>query len=463
MKNLSINKPQSTLKENLLNSQTQNQYKGKGFIFGLVIGVFLTMMGVKFLTQSQSETTSVTTPSIEQKQKSTQAITVTEVTSTQINSSLQATGTLAAFELISVMTKANSLQITSILADEGDLVKQGQVLAKLDDTVLQAELAQAQASVVQAEARLAELKAGTRPEELARAQESVTFAEAELSQSQSDLDLAQKKLERNRTLAVEGAIAKNRLDELVNEEKLKRSAVIKSQARVRETQQQLLELQKGTREEVITQAQASLNEARAKVQLVQARLKDTRILAPVSGKIAARNAKVGDVVSSSNAENLFTIIENRRLELQVRIPETQLSQVAVGQFVKITADADPDLILTGKVREIVPTIDRESRQATVNVDLATDDNLKPGMFLKADIIVSQQNALTVPMSAVLPQNEGEAIVYLVQPDNTVQSQPVLLGELLPDEKVEIKAGLNQGDIIAVKGAAYLKNGDVVTY
>ena len=463
MNNPSINKPQSTLNENFLESQKQNQHNSKGFIVGLILGVVLTSIGVKFLTQSQSETTSVATPSIEQKQKSTQAITVTKVTSTQINSNLQTTGTLAAFELIPIMTKANNLQITSILADEGDLVKEGQVLAKLDDTLLKAELAQAQASVVKAEARLAELKAGARPEELARTQESVTFAEAELLQSQSDLDLAQKKLERNRKLAAEGAIATDRLDELVNEERLKRSAVSKSQARLREAQQQLLELQKGTREEVITQAQASLNEAKARVMLVKTRLKHTRILAPVSGKIATRNARVGDVVSSSSAENLFTIIENGRLELQVSIPETQLNQIAVGQSVKITADGNSNLNLKGKVREIVPTIDRESRQATVNVDLAIEGNLKPGMFLKADIIVSRRNALTVPMSAVLPKNEGEAIVYVVQPDNTVKSQPVLMGELLPDEEVEIKAGLNQGDIIAVKGAAYLKNGDVVTY
>lgn len=439
-----------------------SQKNGNGFILGLILGIILTIIGTKFYIESKSETTPVATPPVEQKKSSTQAITVTEVTLTPINTSLQATGTVAAFELIPVMSQANNLQITQVLADEGDFVTAGQVLAKLDDSVLRAELVQAQASVAQAEARVAELQAGSRPEELQRAKENINFAEAEVRQAQSDLDLAKKKLDRNRMLAAEGAIARDRLDELINQQQLKTYALNKAKARVREAKQQLIELQKGTRYEVITQAQASLSEARARVKLVMARLKDTQVIAPASGKIAERNARVGDVTSSFNSQNMFTIIEDGRLELQAKIPETQLNQVDVAQSVKITSDTNSKLVLTGKVREIDPTIDQESRQATVNVDLPPSVSLKPGMFLKAEIIASTRNTLTIPMNAVLPKTDGEGTVYVVQPDNTVKSQLITMGELLPNEKVEIKTGLNQGDIVAVKGAAYLKDGDKVT-
>ena len=434
--------------------------QGNGFLWGIIIGIIVTSLGIKFFGASQAKNTPVAAPQIEQTKISSQSVTVTEVSTTIVNDSLEATGTVAAYELIRVMSQATGLQIKKILADEGDIVKQGQVLAQLDDSILRAELAQAKASVAQAEARLAELQAGTRPEELQRARENVTFAEADVLQAESDLGLAQTRATRNRNLEAEGAIERDRLDELLNEEILKKSTLQKAQARLREAQQQLAELEKGPRQEVITQAQASLAEAKARVNLVMAQLKDTQVIAPVSGKIAERNARVGDINSSS--QTLFTIIENGRLELQVKVPETQLRQITPGQTVKITSDAIPNLVSSGKVREIQPIIDADSRQGTVNVDLPVSDKLKPGMFLQASIIASSRESLAVPMNAVLPQSDGEAIVYLVLPDNTVKSQSVKMGEILPNEQVEIISGLNRGDRLVVKGAAYLKDGDQIS-
>ncbi len=65
------------------------------------------------------------------------------------------------------------------------------------------------------------------------------------------------------------------------------------------------------------------------------------------------------------------------------------------------------------------------------------------------------------MGAVLPQSDGSAIAYVLQADNTVKAQPVEMGEILPSEKVEIESGLQVGDRVVVKGAAYLKEGDLV--
>lgn len=437
--------------------------KGNGFFWGIVVGIILATIGLKFFGASQpKQQTSVVQPEIEQKKTVSQTITVTEVSLTQIQNSLEATGTVAAYESIPVMAQPTGLQITQVLADEGDFVDKGQVLVRLDNTVLKAELAQAQASVVQQEARLAELKAGARPEELQRAKENVAFAEADVRQSQSDLDLARKKVERNRNLAVEGAIASDRLDEILNEEKVKQSTLNKAKARLREAKQQLIELQKGTRPEVITQAEASLAEAKARVKIIMAKLKDTEIVAPVSGKIATREARVGDVTSST--KELFRIIENGRLELKVGVPETQLQQIRPGQLVKLTSQVDPNFNLTAKVREIEPTIDQESRQATVNIDLPSNSKLKPGMFLQAEIINSVRNALTIPVKdAFQPESDNQGFVYIVQSDNIVKKQPVTIGEILNDQEVEVKTGLKKGDRIAVKGSAYLKDGDKVSY
>ncbi|MGK7873349.1 MAG: efflux RND transporter periplasmic adaptor subunit [Xenococcaceae cyanobacterium] len=432
---------------------------GRGLLIGMGIGIVLTLGGERLLSSQQTNDSTTAAPPAIASQASAQSVTVAEVETSQINRTLKATGTVAAFELIPVLSQAKELQIKQVLVDEGAFVKAGQVLARLDDSVLRAQLAQAMASVAQAEARLAELRAGTRSEEIARARENVRSAEAEVVQAESDLDLARKRVQRNQNLEAEGAITRDSLDEVLNEERSKQSSLQQAQASLREAQQQLAQLQAGPRREVIAQAEAQLAEDKAQVQLVTAQLKDTRVVAPVSGKVAERDARVGDITSSS--ETLFTIIENGRLELRVKVLETQLPQIRPGQRVEITSGADSSLMLSGTLREIEPIVDEESRQAIVKVDLPAQKSLKPGMFLRASITTSAATSLTVPMGAVLPQSDGSAIAYVLQEDNTVKAQPVEMGEILTRERVEIKSGLSRGDRVVVKGAAYLKEGDRV--
>lgn len=458
--------------EPTFNSLTvKNKVKGRflgnsqnnSLILGILIGVITTFVGLKLMEENPAQTTANSRPVVTASSPTvSQTITTTEVTLTQVAETIFANGTVTARELVPVMSQADSLQIKQILVDEGDLVNQGQTLIRLDDQILQAELKQAQASVTQAQARLAELKAGARQEELQRAREKVKFAMAEVLQAESDLALAETRVQRNRQLEAEGAIAQDRLDEFLNDKLTKQSNLAKAKARLQEEKQQLLELETGVRPEIIAQAQANLAEAQGKVSLIQAKLAETNVTAPVSGKIAERNARVGDVTSAFNSQKLFTIIEAGKLELQLRVPETQLNQIKQGQKVKVTSSSNPDLNLTGIVTEIAPVIDAESRQGIVKVDLPNRDDLQPGMFLQAEIITSTQPRLTVPMNAVLPQNDGTGKVFLLQSDNRVKAQTVTLGEMLDGDLLEILAGLSGGEKIAVKGLAYLKDGDLIT-
>lgn len=431
---------------------------GKGLVLGIGIGV-LFALGATHLVSSQQSDAPTAAPPVATSSAPSQSVTVAQVTSETVSRRLDATGSVAAFEMNPVMSQATGLQIQQVLVEQGQVVKAGQLLARLDDSVLQAQLSQAQASVAQAEARLAELRAGSRNEEIARAKEAVKSAESAVTAAESDLELARTRVDRNKMLQAEGAIARDRLDEVYNQERSSRSQLEQAQARLREANQQLAQLQAGPRREVITQAEAQLAQAQAQVQSTIAQLNNTRIVAPVSGKIAERNARVGDVTSGS--QTLFKIIENGRLELIVNVPETQLPQIQPGQSVTITSDADSSLQLSGKVREIDPMIDEASRQAQVKIDLPASAALKPGMFLRASITTSAAQGLTLPAKAILPQSDGSAIAYILQPDNTVKAQAVEVGELLGDNRVEIKSGLSVGDGVVVKGAAYLKDGDKV--
>ncbi len=387
-------------------------------------------------------------------------VTITEVASNTVTRSLKASGTVEAYELIPVMSQATGLQIQEILFDEGDYVKKGQVLARLNSNALKAEYLQAQGAVAQAEARLAEIEAGTRLEEIVRAEERVKSLAAEVARAESDLDLVTKRVERNQTLETEGAISRDRLDEIYNEERINRANLEQAQARLAEGRQELAQLQAGERPEVTLAAKAELLQAQGRLQLIETQLQDAIVTAPASGIIAERNATLGEL--TSNSDNLFTIIENGRLELRLEIPETSISQIQPQQKVQIINQYNSKPLM-GTVREIDPVIDSQSRQATVNIDLPSQVALKPGMFLRATINTATAPGKTVSIKALLPQADGSAIAFVVQDDNTVKAQAVEIGEILADERVEVIQGLQTGDQIVVKGAAYLKDGDAVSF
>ncbi len=387
------------------------------------------------------------------------AVTTAKVQLTPVNQTLKATGTVTAVEMIPILSQSTGLQIEQILVDEGDYVQVGQLLARLDDSIPQAQKAQEIASIAESQAKLAELNAGSRREEIQRAKETVNRIQAEIQQAQSDWDLAKKRVERNQTLQIEGAIAQDRLDEVLNEERSKKALLQQAQARLREAQAQLAQLEAGPRLEVKAQAIAQLAAAKSRLQLVEAQLKNTRVISPVRGKIVKRNAKLGDITSSQTP--LFEIIEDNRLELQLKVPENQLKTLRIGQSVTIYSDSDNRIQLEGEIREIYPTVDANSRQALIKVSLPGDTSLKPGMFLEGAIITKTATSKTIPMEAVLPQADGTSLVYLLQADNTVRSQRVKIGEIMADRRVEILEGLNPGDQVIVKGGAYLKDGDAV--
>ena len=433
-------------------------------IIGMGLGLLIAWGGAKFISPlgnkksiAASETQTIATDS---SNIPARHVTITEVTTNEVARSLKASGTVEAYELIPVMSQATGLQIKEILVDEGDYVQKGQILARLNSDALEAEYLQAQGAVAQAEARLAEIEAGTRLEEIARAEERVKSLAAEVARAESDLELVAKRVERNQTLETEGAISRDRLDEIYNQERINRANLEQAQARLAEGKQELAQLQTGARPEVILAVKAELLQAQGRLQLIKTQLQDATVTAPASGVIAERNATLGEL--TSNSDNLFTIIENGRLELRLEVPETSISQIQPQQKVQIISQYNSQPLI-GTVREIDPIIDRQSRQATVNIDLPSQVALKPGMFLRAKINTATAKGKTVSVKALLPQADGSAIAFVVQDDNTVKARSIEIGEILADEKVEVIQGLQTGDLIVVKGAAYLKDGDSVSF
>ncbi len=355
-----------------------------------------------------------------------QAVTIASVEAASITRSLAATGTVAAYDLIPVLPKAPGLQLQQVRVDEGDRVSAGQVLAVLDSSVIQAQISQAEA-------------------EIASRQAEVRQRQASLAQAKARLADAESNLRRYQELAAAGAVSQQERDTRVTNTATAREAVRVAEADV-------------------GSAQANVASERARLQQLQAQLEQTLVRAPASGLVAQRIARVGNI--TSGADQLFSIIRDGLLELQVKVPETQLAQVQVGAPVQISSDSDSRIRFQGRVRDIAPLVDAQSRQATVRINLPNSELLRPGMFLKASLVSARTQGLTVPAKAVLAQPDGSAIVYVLDADNTVKARLIQTGQTIAaadaeNARIEIVAGLKPGEKVVVAGAGYVKEGDRV--
>ena len=205
-------------------------------------------------------------------------------------------------------------------------------------------------------------------------------------------------------------------------------------------------------------AKARVQSAQAALQQQELRLKHTQVLAPDAGVISARSATVGAVLSPG--VELFRLIRQGRLEWRAEVTAAELGRIKVGTAVQVVNASGS--AVTGKVRMVAPTVDVQTRNALVYVDLnATSANgaVKAGMFARGEFALGSSAALTVPQQAVVVR-DGFNYVFTVGKDNKVAQQKVEAGRRVGDQ-VEILKGLNADTTIAVAGAGFLNDGDQV--
>ena len=202
-------------------------------------------------------------------------------------------------------------------------------------------------------------------------------------------------------------------------------------------------------------AQARLDALRAGAKVQRLRLAQTQVLAPDSGVISARNATVGAVVPAGT--ELFRLIRQGRLEWRAEVVAGELAQIKPGQAVRVTAAGGAPV--AGKVRMVAPTVDANTRNGIVYVDLPQPGAIKAGMFAHGDFETGSTSALTLPQSAVLLR-DGFSYVYRVGADNRVAQTKVEVGRRVGD-RIEITGGLDAGAKVVTSGAGFLADGDTV--
>jgi RND family efflux transporter MFP subunit len=205
-------------------------------------------------------------------------------------------------------------------------------------------------------------------------------------------------------------------------------------------------------------AQARVEAQRAASQVQRLRLKHTQVLAPDDGVISARSATVGAVTPPG--QELFRMIRQGRLEWRAEVQAADLSRLKPGLTARITLSGDAGgNAITGRLRMVAPTVNAQTRDALVYVDLPAGSAARAGMFARGEFMLGQQRSQTLPQSAVLLR-DGLSHVMRLDADNKVHEVKVSVGRRLGD-RIEITGGLDASARVAASGVAFLGDGDTV--
>lgn len=193
---------------------------------------------------------------------------------------------------------------------------------------------------------------------------------------------------------------------------------------------------------------------RAVYRMAQLELSYTDIVAPISGVVAQRMAKVGNLIQLNSP--VFRIVDTTRLEATLNVPEREIATMRAGAPVSMTADALPGRVFEGRIARVSPVVDAGSGTFRVVCTFDPDPLLRPGMFGRIAVMFDQRtDVLTVPRVALL-EDQGEPAVFLVREGKALRT-PVQLG-YLSGELVEIRSGLAPGDAVVTTGKVTLRDG-----
>jgi RND family efflux transporter MFP subunit len=334
---------------------------------------------------------------------------------------LDASGYVTARRQATVSAKITG-KVTEVLIEEGMRVKEGAVLARLDDTEARAQLDLAQAQLTAARSQLAEIRA--------------------------QLDQAERDYTRQQELARRELVSAQSLDAAL-------------------AQRDMLRARLAAASEQVKVAQRS-------VSVAEVQLDNTVIRAPFSGIVVAKAAQPGEMISPISAGGGFTrtgigtIVDMDSIEIQVDVNEAFINRVTPGQPVEATLNAYPDWKIPASVIAIIPTADRS--KATVKVRIALkqkDARIVPDMGVRVGFLSSDARPATPPPTEVgvlVPadavRGEGNAGVVFVYANGKVERRSVALGRAVGGNRLVV-SGLREGERVVLSPPESLREGDPV--
>ena len=342
---------------------------------------------------------------------------------------LTASGYVVAQRRAAVASKGTG-RLIELTVREGSVVKQGDLIGRLDASDVQAALAATQAGVAQSQA--------------AKAQ-----AEAALGQGRAELANAEVELKRQQALQAQGFISPQAVDAADRRAAVARSAL-------------------GTQQAAIATAQAGIAQAQAQVRVQQVNRANTEIRAPFDGVVLVKNANVGDMITpfssaSGTSGAVVTMADMATLEVEADVSESNVARVKPEQPVEITLDALPDVRFRGTVARIVPTVDRAKATVMTKIRFeALDARILPEMSAKVSFLSKPATAEDQkPVIAVNPkaiaQRDGKPVVFRLSGE-TVEAVPVSLGRKIGELQELTGSALKSGERVVLNPTDALKAG-----
>jgi HlyD family secretion protein len=333
---------------------------------------------------------------------------------------LNASGYIVARRRATVSSKVTG-KVLDVMIEEGHPVREGQILAHLDDT-------QARASLNLAEAQLAAAQKGM-------AEDQAKLAQAEVT------------LRRREALLKEQVVGKAEVDDA-------QSIVDSTRARIAYSQQQI-------------------GVAERQVELQKTMLADMVVRAPFAGIVISKDAQPGEMISPVSAGGGFTrtgigtIVDMSSLEIEVDVNETYINRVVPGQKVEATLDAYPDWRIPAHVITTIPSADRQKATVKVRIGFESlDPKILPDMGVKVAFLrdapaageAPAATAVIVPKAAVRSA-DGKPVVFVLNEDR-VERRAIRVG-LETGDQVEVLSGVRAGERVVIDGPQTLKDGDKV--
>ena len=368
---------------------------------------------------------------------------VAGVTEDTVNRTITADGTLFPENQWNVMPNITA-PVQKFLANRGDHVREGQLLAVLENKGLVASAAANKSQIDQAQANLVLTEQASIPE-------AVVKAQTDVASDKEQLDAAQRLYDSRRQLLEQGALARKSVDDAA-------VALAAAKAQYETAQEHLRTLQAAGKQSQIEAAKAQVASATAQYNSSQAQVTYSEIHSPGAGVVADRPLYPGDIATQGIP--LFVVMDISRVVARLNVPQAQASAIRSGQPATVTL-ADTGEEFKGTVTTVSPATDPQSATLQVWVTIPNPgEKLKPGASVHAGIVTETiKNALLVPVTALLPGEEGGQAVLVVI-DGVAHKRPVQLG-VRQGDKVQVLTGVAaREDVVVVGGMGVDDKGKV---
>jgi RND family efflux transporter MFP subunit len=389
-------------------------------------------------------------------------VTVARADTRTVQRTVETSGSLLAWDEV-IAKSEQSGTVARLFADLGDRVAAGATLAEYDRREFQLAVDQAQADLMAARESLARAQATAAAAEasLRRVKDNLATFEADVARAQSQYDWSRSEMERTQQLYAKELIAARDIDSARNQLATAEAqlSMMKTAAAQHPDQVRVAEAQLRSDLASVRTAEAQVKQRQAALGIVQKRLGDTTVKAPIGGFIAKRHISAGEFVKDNTP--IFTVVVSNPLKYVGTVPERQAPELRTGQTVRLNVEAYREKSFTGSVVRLAPSVEVGTRTLAIEARVPNADGaLRPGFFAKGHVLTREDpTVVVVPADAVMVI-AGLNKVFVIG-DGKSQERLVRLGGR-QGTFVEIAEGVRAGETVATSNLPSLYNGAPVT-